>query len=96
MKDIYDVVIIDTPSFLKTGDALLISNLSDAVIIVVAKGYTKVGSFAMVKKQLDSSGVRIIGSLINETGRMNKRRSMFKVRRSRLKDVQGSTFDVQR
>jgi protein-tyrosine kinase len=73
MKDIYDVVIIDTPSFLKTGDALLISNLSDAVIIVVAKGYTKVGSFGQVKKQLDSSGVRIIGSLINETGKKNRR-----------------------
>jgi protein-tyrosine kinase len=71
MKDIYDVIIIDTPSFLTTGDALLISNLSDAVIIVVAKGYTKVGSFGLVKKQLDSSGVRIIGSLINETGKKN-------------------------
>lgn len=66
MKNLYDVVILDTPSFLKSGDALLISNLSDAVIIVVAKGYTKMDSFGQVKKQLDSSGVRIIGSLINE------------------------------
>ncbi len=70
MKNLYDVVIIDTPSFLKSGDALLISNLSDAVIIVVARGYTKIESFGQVKKQLDSSGVRIIGSLINETGKM--------------------------
>jgi receptor protein-tyrosine kinase len=96
MKDIYDVVIIDTPSFLKTGDALLISNLSDAVIIVVAKGYTKVGSFGQVKKQLDSSGVRIIGSLINETGKMNKKRSTFKVRRSTLNNVLRSRFYVLR
>ncbi|MGQ9570939.1 MAG: polysaccharide biosynthesis tyrosine autokinase [Thermodesulfovibrionales bacterium] len=69
MKNLYDVVIIDTPSFLKSGDALLISNLSDAVIIVVAKGYTKIDSFGQVKKQLDSAGVRIIGSLINEIGK---------------------------
>lgn len=66
LKDIYDVVIIDTPAFLKSADASMIASLSDGVVLVVLKGSTTQESFGMVKKQLDNSGVRIIGSVINE------------------------------
>lgn len=66
LRSIYDIIILDTPSFLKTGDALLISSLSEGVIMVLSKGYTTLESFGTVKKQLDNSGVKIIGSVINE------------------------------
>lgn len=74
IKDMYDIVIIDTPSFLNTADALLISALSDGVVMVALKGHTTQESFGSVKKQLDNSGARIIGSLINGIDRKNELR----------------------
>ncbi|MBI5027181.1 MAG: polysaccharide biosynthesis tyrosine autokinase, partial [Nitrospirae bacterium] len=66
MKQVYDVIIIDTPAFLKTADASVMSTISDGVVMVALKGFTTRKSFGMVKKRLDNAGVRIIGSLINE------------------------------
>jgi len=71
LKMRYDVIIIDTPAFLNTADAPVIATLSDATVVVALKGYTTIESFGAVKKQLDNSHVKIIGSLINE---MNRKR----------------------
>lgn len=66
LRSMYDIIILDTPSFLKTADASVISTLSDGVVLVVLKGFTTQESLSIVKKQLNNSGARIIGSVINE------------------------------
>jgi len=72
LKKQYDVIIIDSPSFLKTADSSVIATLSDGAVMVALKGNTSRESFGRVKKQLDASHVKIIGSLINE---MNGKRT---------------------
>lgn len=74
LKDIYEVVIIDTPAFLNTADASVISSLSDGVVVVALKSSTTRESLGMVKKQLDNSGIRIIGSVINEVNGKKRRK----------------------
>ncbi len=66
LKGMYDVVIVDTPAFSNTADALVISNLVDGILMVALKGDTKKESFDNVKKQLKTSAARILGSIINE------------------------------
>ena len=66
LKQSYDIIIIDTPSFNKGSDALLIGGLSDCAILLALKGKTTRESFGVVKKHLDSSGVKVIGSVMNE------------------------------
>ena len=66
LKQSYDIIIIDTPSFNKGSDALLIGGLSDCAILMALKGKTTRESFGVVKKHLDSSGVKVIGSVMNE------------------------------
>lgn len=66
LKGIYDVIIVDTPAFSKTADALVVSNLVDGLLMVALKGDTRKESFDNVKKQLKTSAARILGSIINE------------------------------
>lgn len=66
LRETYDVVILDTPAFSKTADALLIATLCDGTLLVARKGATRLTSFGKLKKQLDSTGARILGSVVNE------------------------------
>lgn len=66
LKEQYEVVIIDTPAFGKTADALVLSGLCDASLVVALKGVTKNAAFGQMKKQLDAAGVKILGSVVNE------------------------------
>lgn len=77
LKQSYDIIIIDTPSFQKGSDALLIAGLSDCAILLALKGKTKRESFGVVKKHLDSSGVKVIGSVMNEIHLRRKKKWYF-------------------
>ena len=66
LRELYDIVLIDTPASSKTADASVISAFCDGAIIVARKGYTKLDLFGALKKQLDHSSVKIMGSVINE------------------------------
>jgi len=66
LKKRYEVLIIDTPAFRPTADSLIISGLCDATLLVALKGKTKNAHFGQVKRQLDSAGVKILGSVVNE------------------------------
>ena len=62
----YDCVVIDTPAFSKTADAMVISTLCEGTVLVALKGRTRLNSFGLLKKQLDKSGIKILGSIMNE------------------------------
>lgn len=68
LKNHYEVLIIDTPAFTPTADSLVISGRCDATLLVALKGKTKNAQFGMVKRQLDASGVKILGAVVNEIG----------------------------
>ncbi|MCC6544218.1 MAG: polysaccharide biosynthesis tyrosine autokinase [Nitrospirae bacterium] len=74
LKQSYDIIIIDTPSYNNGSDALLIGGLSDCAILLALKGKTTRESFGVVKKHLDSSGVKVIGSVMNETYMRRKKK----------------------
>jgi len=66
LRETYDIVLVDTPACSKNSDAKVISTMCDASILVVRKGVTKLKLFDTFKKQLDSCGVKVLGSVINE------------------------------
>ncbi|UFS68828.1 polysaccharide biosynthesis tyrosine autokinase [Geomonas sp. RF6] len=69
VKENFDVAIIDTPAFVKTADAMMIASLCDGTLITALKGKTKLAAMAQMKKQLEASSVRILGSVMNEMGK---------------------------
>jgi capsular exopolysaccharide synthesis family protein len=71
LHKIYDVVIIDAPPLLPVTDALVLSALTDGVLMVIDYGATRIGEAVQGKTQLDQSGARILGVVMNKipTGR---------------------------
>jgi Mrp family chromosome partitioning ATPase len=65
------VVIIDVPPLLPVTDALVLSSLTDGVLMVIDYGSTRIGEAVQGKTQLDQSGARILGVVMNKipTGR---------------------------
>ena len=66
-----DVVIIDVPPLLPVTDALVLSSLTDGVLLVIDYGSTRIGEAVQGRTQLDQSGARILGVVMNKipTGR---------------------------
>jgi len=69
VKENFDVAIVDTPAFVKTADAMMVAALCDGSLITALKGKTKLAAVAQMKKQLEASNVRILGSVMNEMGK---------------------------
>ncbi len=66
-----DVVIIDAPPLLPVTDALVLAPLTDGVLMVIDYGSTRIGEAIQGRTQLDQSGARILGVVMNKipTGR---------------------------
>lgn len=66
-----DVVLIDAPPLLPVTDALVLSSLTDGVLLVIDYGSTRIGEAVQGRTQLDQSGARILGVVMNKipTGR---------------------------
>jgi len=62
----YDVVIVDTPRFCGTADAMIVATMCDGALPVILKGKTRHGDFGQLKKQLENAGVKILGAVMNE------------------------------
>ena len=67
----YDVVIIDAPPLLPVTDALVLAPMTDGVVLVIDYGGTRIGEARQGKTQLDQSGARVVGVVLNKipTGR---------------------------
>jgi len=61
----YNVVIVDTPPILPVAEALSISSLSDATILVVRSEYTDKNILQDVVQQLKRSNVNFLGAVLN-------------------------------
>ncbi len=65
-REHFDYVLIDCPPLGATIDAAVIAKQCDGAVIVVAQGQTKSRMVADVKRQLEISGVRILGAVLNK------------------------------
>jgi len=61
----YDVVLIDSPPVLVVADTLLIHPRTDGVVLVGQSGSTHIDSIALARRQLEESGAKILGAIIN-------------------------------
>jgi succinoglycan biosynthesis transport protein ExoP len=71
LQESNDVVIIDAPPLLPVTDALVLSALTDGVLMVIDYGSTRIGEAVQGKTQLAQSGARLLGVVMNKipTGR---------------------------
>lgn len=61
----FDYVLLDTPALLPVGDAIALSNYSDAIILVTRQFYCKEDDFKETVKQLGDVDKRIMGLIVN-------------------------------
>lgn len=65
LRNSYDYIVIDTPPILAVTDAVLLSSLSDATIIVVAANETDQHSLERTIDSLQAVDAPIVGSVLN-------------------------------
>lgn len=63
----FDTVVLDTPPLLVAADAAILGSYADAVVMVVRAGRTERASALEALHQLDATGARIVGAVLNET-----------------------------
>lgn len=67
-KEVYDYVIIDTPPITNVIDAAIIAKECDGAAMVVESGAISYHVAQRVKQQLEKSGCRILGVVLNKVG----------------------------
>lgn len=67
----YDYVIIDTPPITQVIDAAIIAKECDGVALVIESGVIGYRMAQSVKKQLEKTGSRILGVVLNRVGSTN-------------------------
>jgi succinoglycan biosynthesis transport protein ExoP len=61
----FDVLVVDCPSALSVADALVIANLADATLLVLAAMTTRSAAASRASTALDRSGTRLLGVVLN-------------------------------
>lgn len=65
----YDFIIIDLPPVNLVSDALVISSCIDGMLVVVRENYSERRELKACMKQLELSGTRVLGVVMNATNR---------------------------
>jgi succinoglycan biosynthesis transport protein ExoP len=65
LRDQYDLVLIDAPPSIVAGDAVLLANLVDAIMLVVHSDRDERGLVARVLRELGESRAEILGVMLN-------------------------------
>ncbi len=68
LKELSDIVVIDTPPAIIT-DAIALSAKVDGVLIVIEPGGTRIGAAQVLMEQLQRAGARVIGVALNPISR---------------------------
>ncbi len=71
LKEQYDYIIIDTPPVGVVIDAAVIASACDGAVLVVAYRKSDRKSAKEAKEQIEKSGCKILGAVINETEKKN-------------------------
>ncbi len=65
-KETYDLVLIDSPPIVENADSLILSNLSDASLLVMKSGKTKKDKVLAARNSLIKSKAALLGAIFNE------------------------------
>lgn len=65
VKKKYQMVLIDTPPVLAVTDASILATLVDGAILVVRAGFTRKDAANHAKRNLEMTGVRLLGCILN-------------------------------
>ena len=65
-RQVFEYVIIDTPPLGSVVDAAVISQYCDGAILVIESGSTSYRVVQKVKAQLEKSGCKILGAVLNK------------------------------
>lgn len=70
-REEYDYVIIDTPPMMNLIDAAIIAEEADGAVFVIESGTISYRLAQKVKEQLEKSGCKILGTVLNRTSTEN-------------------------
>lgn len=65
LREMFDVIIFDTPPVLRTGDALKISTVAEQSLFVIEAGHTEQRQASWAKRLLANVGARMAGAVLN-------------------------------
>jgi len=71
-REEYDMIIIDTPPLGSVIDTAVVSKVCDGVVLVVAAGTISYRFVRNVKEQLEVTGCRILGAVLNKVDMSGK------------------------
>ena len=66
LRDRVDIVIVDSPAVLPVADALVLSRMADATLLVANAKRTRRNELADAFDALDQSGARVVGTILNQ------------------------------
>ena len=65
VHQIYDIVIIDSPSVLEVTDSKILAGMCNGVILVINRGQTDLAEALEAKKELEFAKANILGVILN-------------------------------
>lgn len=66
LRTAYDYVIVDTPSSGEVTDSAILAEHTDGSLLVIEPGMTDYEEAYKVKEQLENSGKKLLGVVINK------------------------------
>jgi Mrp family chromosome partitioning ATPase len=65
LRDEFDYVLIDTPAIHLFGDAILLGQMTDGIILVVGSNTTRRESARLAKQSIEAAHVPLLGAVLN-------------------------------
>ncbi|HEY0704945.1 MAG TPA: CpsD/CapB family tyrosine-protein kinase [Candidatus Acidoferrales bacterium] len=65
LRDEFDYVLLDTPAVLLYGDAVLLGQMTDGMILVVGSNETRRESARLAKESIENAQVPLLGAVLN-------------------------------
>nr|WP_306798551.1 CpsD/CapB family tyrosine-protein kinase [Oceanobacillus saliphilus] len=66
VADMYDIVLIDSPTILKSTETRVLANQCDGAVLVLHRGKTEMDKAVEAKRILDLAHANLLGVIINE------------------------------
>jgi capsular exopolysaccharide synthesis family protein len=65
LRQVYDLIIIDSPPILPVPDALILGRLADGAVLAARYDISRFPQVERARRQLDSAGIAVLGTVIN-------------------------------
>jgi capsular exopolysaccharide synthesis family protein len=65
LRQLYDLIIIDSPPILPVPDALILGRWADGAVLAARYDISRFPQVERARRQLDSAGIAILGTVIN-------------------------------